>query len=142
LPKYRYIHYNSIGLNRILFPFSYIQFGEGGSSCTSNLPAHQVPPALQEKVILLRYFAQYMDENLTEGGDSSGRGHRTAAATNSSSRTPNGPPPGIIPQIKRWIRTSKAIIMHLTNGTIQVQCITRKQCLGSGSRVLMAKNCI
>jgi hypothetical protein len=84
-----------------------------------------VPPALQEKVILLRYFAQYMDENLTEGGDSSGRGHRTAAAaTNSSSRTPVGggltPPPGIIPQIKRWIRTSKAIIMHLTNGTIQV----------------------
>jgi hypothetical protein len=66
-----------------------------------------------------------MDENLTEGGDSSGRGHRTAAAaTNSSSRTPVGggltPPPGIIPQIKRWIRTSKAIIMHLTNGTIQV----------------------
>ena len=26
-----------------------------------------------------------------------------------------------IPQIKRWIRAPKAIIMHLTNGTIQVR---------------------
>ena len=29
-------------------------------------------------------------------------------------------PAAAIPHIKRWVRTPKAIIMHLTNGTIQV----------------------
>ena len=80
------------------------------------MSAHQVPPALQEKFTLLRYFAQYMDENLTEGGETVAGGR--AAAT----RPPSAARPGLatIPQIRRWIRTPKAIIMHLTNGTIQV----------------------
>jgi len=89
---------------------AFIQFGEGNSVTTMTVP--QVPHSLHEKFTLLRYFAQYMDENLTEGGDT-GRnrtknigGMRQAASS--------------IPQIKRWIRTPKAIIMHLTNGTIQV----------------------
>jgi hypothetical protein len=60
-----------------------------------------------------------MDENLTEGGETAGR----------SARTPAGPtsragPYAVIPQIKRWLRTPKAIIMHLTNGTIQVRLIS------------------
>ena len=57
-----------------------------------------------------------MDENLTDGGEGgrSGRPGGLIRTTSSSS----------IPQIKRWIRTPKAIIMHLTNGTIQVQNIT------------------
>ena len=61
-------------------------------------------------------FLQYMDENLTDGGEGgrSGRPGGLIRTTSSSS----------IPQIKRWIRTPKAIIMHLTNGTIQVQYIT------------------
>ena len=72
----------------------------------------QVPPSLHEKFTLMSYFAQYINENLTEGGDGVRNqtknivGVRQAAAS--------------IPQIKRWIRTPKAIIMHLTNGTIQV----------------------
>ena len=75
----------------------------------------QVPPALHEKFTLLRYFAQYMDENLTEGGEGGGRGGKLGPP-----RPPHATP---IPQIKRWIRTPKAIIMHLTNGTIQVRKI-------------------
>ena len=71
------------------------------------MSAAQVPAALHEKFTLLRYFAQYMDENLTEGGGGAG-----GRASN---------PNTAIPQIKRWIRAPKAIIMHLTNGTIQVR---------------------
>ena len=74
------------------------------------MASHQVPPSLHEKFTLLRYFAQYMDENLTEGGEGGrGKGGPRQAASSS------------IPQIKRWIRAPKAIIMHLTNGTIQVR---------------------
>jgi len=82
---------------------SFIQFGENQEVTT--MGTHQVPPYLHEKFTLLRYFAQYMDQNLTEGGETR-KGLRSLTTT--------------IPQIKRWIRTPKAIIMHLTNGTIQV----------------------
>ena len=77
----------------------------------------QVPGSLHEKFTLLRYFAQYMDENLTEGGEGGNRGQgaKTGVKTGISCN-----PNLAIPQIKRWIRAPKAIIMHLTNGTIQV----------------------
>ena len=74
------------------------------------MSAAQVPAALHEKFTLLRYFAQYMDENLTEGGEGGGGAGGRASNPNTA-----------IPQIKRWIRAPKAIIMHLTNGTIQVR---------------------
>ena len=53
-----------------------------------------------------------MDENLTDGGEGA-RSNRPGLVRTTSSSS--------IPQIKRWIRTPKAIIMHLTNGTIQVR---------------------
>ena len=55
----------------------------------------QVPGSLHEKFTLVRYIAQYMDKNLTEGGKT---GVKTGISCN-----PN-----------------LAIIMHLTNGIIQV----------------------
>ena len=87
----------------------------------------QVPPALHEKFTLLRYFAQYMDENLTEGGEG-GKVVKTGAAGGGVGGGGGGAvrpssPNVAIPQIKRWIRAPKAIIMHLTNGTIQVGMI-------------------
>ena len=93
----------------------------------------QVPQSLHEKFTLLRYFAQYMDENLTEGGEGGkvvkagggGGGGVGGGAVRPSS------PSVAIPQIKRWIRAPKAIIMHLTNGTIQVKikpCEPLRQC--------------
>ena len=78
----------------------------------ATMSTQHVPTSLHEKFTLLRYFAQYMDENLTEGGEGGGRGGKLGPP-----RPPHATP---IPQIKRWIRTPKAIIMHLTNGTIQV----------------------
>ena len=93
----------------------YVQFGEGNN--LTNMSSSQVPASLHEKFTLLRYFAQYMDENLTEGGEAgkakAGAGGGGGARTSSPSLA--------IPQIKRWIRAPKAIIMHLTNGTIQVR---------------------
>ena len=88
----------------------------------------QVPQSLHEKFTLLRYFAQYMDENLTEGGEggkvvkAGGGGGGGGGAVRPSS------PNMAIPQIKRWIRAPKAIIMHLTNGTIQVGMREREKC--------------
>ena len=92
----------------------YVQFGEGNN--LTNMSSSQVPTSLHEKFTLLRYFAQYMDENLTEGGEA---GKAKAGAGVGGVRTSS--PSLAIPQIKRWIRAPKAIIMHLTNGTIQVR---------------------
>ena len=77
----------------------------------------QVPASLHEKFTLLRYFAQYMDENLTEGGE----GGKAVKAGGGGGAVRPSSPSVAIPQIKRWIRAPKAIIMHLTNGTIQVK---------------------
>ena len=93
----------------------FVQFGEGNNLTTMN--SGQVPPALHEKFTLLRYFAQYMDENLTEGGEG---GKAVKAGAGAGAVRPSSPNVAI-PQIKRWIRAPKAIIMHLTNGTIQVK---------------------
>ena len=93
----------------------FVQFGEGNNLTTMN--SGQVPPALHEKFTLLRYFAQYMDENLTEGGEG---GKAVKAGAGTGAVRPSSPNVAI-PQIKRWIRAPKAIIMHLTNGTIQVK---------------------
>ena len=85
----------------------------------------QVPASLHEKFTLLRYFAQYMDENLTEGGE----GGKVAKAGGGVGGQARPTSPGLaIPQIKRWIRAPKAIIMHLTNGTIQVRAEMHKMC--------------
>ena len=95
--------------------FRFVQFGEGNNLTT--MSANNVPGYLHEKFTLLRYFAQYMDENLTEGGEGSRAG---AGAIKTPSGVTRSNPNIAIPQIKRWIRAPKAIIMHLTNGTIQV----------------------
>ncbi|XP_065576839.1 serine/threonine-protein kinase PLK1-like [Artemia franciscana] len=67
-------------------------------------PPDAVPWSCQEKSVLLNYFAQYMDENLTEGGD---------VLQNKLSKRQ-------LVHMKRWVRTPKAIIMQLDNGTLQV----------------------
>ena len=101
----------------------FVQFGEGNNLTT--MSSGQVPQSLHEKFTLLRYFAQYMDENLTEGGEG-GKVVKTGAAGGGVGGGGGGAvrpssPNVAIPQIKRWIRAPKAIIMHLTNGTIQVK---------------------
>ncbi|XP_043230271.1 serine/threonine-protein kinase PLK1-like [Amphibalanus amphitrite] len=82
--------------------------GRHGRSCSYE--PSQVPSLLQERFTLLRYFSQYMDENLTEGGETRG----TAAGA----QLP--PPPAPEVHMRRWVRTHKAIIMQLSNGTLQI----------------------
>lgn len=103
--------------------------------------ANSLPAWLQERYQLLRYFASYMDENLTEAGDKpSASPHTTSRSSNSSansstsSTSSTGSGGGgvtggsssssktlpLIPHIRRWDRTPKSIIMQLSNGTFQV----------------------
>ena len=110
-------HLSYINTHYLCLP-RFVQFGEGNNLTTMN--SGQVPPALHEKFTLLRYFAQYMDENLTEGGEG---GKAVKAGAGAGAVRPSSPNVAI-PQIKRWIRAPKAIIMHLTNGTIQVKINT------------------
>ncbi|XP_013788825.2 serine/threonine-protein kinase PLK2-like [Limulus polyphemus] len=65
-----------------------------------------VPSILLEKYTLLRYFSQYMEENLTEGGDIK------QLEVTKKKKT--------IPYMKRWVRTSRAIVMQLNCGTLQM----------------------
>lgn len=58
------------------------------------------------------YFAQYMDEHLIHGGDMLNHRHNQPAVENRE------PPSGIF--MKKWFRTNKAIVMYLSNGTLQV----------------------
>jgi len=81
--------------------------GRHGRACCYEPSA--VPGLLQERFTLLRYFSQYMDENLTEGGET-----RPGAAGGAL------PPAPAEIHMRRWVRTHKAIIMQLTNGTLQI----------------------
>lgn len=95
---------------------------QDASGKTSSYSTSALPGYLTERLTLLRYFAQYMDENLTEGGDS--RGGPGAPASPASRRSSGPPPataaPGFV-HMKRWVRTPKAIIMQLDNSTLQVR---------------------
>lgn len=68
-----------------------------------------IPGVLQERFTLLKYFAHYMDENLTEGGDIV---QPQEAACSKKKKC--------IPYMKRWVRTSHAIVMQLSCTTLQV----------------------
>ena len=78
---------------------------QDASGKTSSHIISSLPSFLAERLTLLRYFAQYMDENLTEGGDSLPLPtYRRCSFVH----------------MKRWVRTPKAIIMQLDNNTLQV----------------------
>lgn len=70
--------------------------------------ASSLPVWLQDRYQLLRYFATYMEENLTEAGDT--RSSRVVVGRGA-----------VIPHVRRWDRTPKSIIMQLSNGTFQVR---------------------
>lgn len=88
------------------FCFSRVEFTDSSGRLTVH-QAGALPAWLQERYQLLRYFATYMEENLTEAGDS--RAAKAAAARLC-----------VIPHVRRWDRTPKSIIMQLSNGTFQV----------------------
>jgi len=64
------------------------------------------PGSIEKKVKLLNYFMNYMKEHLLKAGANMDVGERDELSR--------------IPSLKTWFRTSRAVVMHLTNGTLQI----------------------
>lgn len=66
----------------------------------------EYPKELEKKMKLLTYFKRYMTEHLVKAG-----GSTNVEAGDVLSR---------IPHLHTWFRTTCAVVMHLTNGSVQV----------------------
>jgi len=66
----------------------------------------EFPADVEKKVKLLNYFKNYMREHLLKAG-----ANMEVREEDQLSR---------IPALKTWFRTSRAVVMHLTNGTMQI----------------------
>lgn len=69
----------------------------------------QYAPEMDKKMKLLSYFKRYMTEHLVKAG-----GSVVVEQSDSVSR---------IPHMHTWFRTTCAVVMHLTNGSVQVSCL-------------------
>uniref|UniRef100_A0A0N5BQG7 Serine/threonine-protein kinase PLK n=1 Tax=Strongyloides papillosus TaxID=174720 RepID=A0A0N5BQG7_STREA len=84
--------------------------GEQIQYCERNNSEHyftmsDFPPSLEKKVTLLKYFRRYMRDHLVR-----------AVAT-----VPReGDELARLPVLRTWFRTKAAIVLHLTNGTLQI----------------------
>ena len=94
------------------------------------LRADSVPQEYHQKSTLLIYFAQYMDEHLIHGGDMLQQTSSSTAAPSSASEVALPASAGIF--MKKWFRTSKAIVMYLSNGTLQVRGAGREEGVREG----------
>lgn len=74
---------------------------------SSSYTVECVPEELEKKTTLLLYFARYMDEHLIQGG------HVELSKDSDDSWYGNV-------YLKKWFRTSKAIVLYLSDGTLQV----------------------
>lgn len=65
---------------------------------------HTAPQEHQKKATLMLYFAEYMETHLIAGGNlvNGQKDHKVAVF------------------MKKWFRTEKAIVMYLSDGTLQV----------------------
>lgn len=68
------------------------------------------PPKLEKKMKLMNFFLKYMNEHLMKAG-----GSVSVKQSDSIAR---------IPYMYQWFRTAHAVVMQLTNGTVQV-CISK-----------------
>merc|ERR1719479_412580 len=66
----------------------------------------EYPNSIEKKVKLLNYFMNYMKEHLLKAGANMELKERDELSR--------------IPALKTWFRTSRAVVMHLTNGTLQI----------------------
>lgn len=66
----------------------------------------QYPNELEKKMKLLTYFNRYMTEHLVKAGANSVRDVGDTVSR--------------IPHLHAWFRTNCAVVMHLTNGSVQV----------------------
>ncbi|XP_051820691.1 serine/threonine-protein kinase PLK1 [Antechinus flavipes] len=72
----------------------------------SYLTVRSYPNSLTKKITLLKYFRNYMSEHLLKAG---------------ANITPReGDELARLPYLRTWFRTRSAIILHLSNGTVQI----------------------
>uniref|UniRef100_A0AC35TR05 Serine/threonine-protein kinase PLK n=1 Tax=Rhabditophanes sp. KR3021 TaxID=114890 RepID=A0AC35TR05_9BILA len=67
------------------------------------------PTSLEKKVTLLKYFRRYMREHLVRAG---------------ATTVKEGDEIARLPVLRTWFRTKAAIVLHLTNGTLQINFFT------------------
>ncbi|KAJ3602070.1 hypothetical protein NHX12_029830 [Muraenolepis orangiensis] len=76
------------------------------AAAESFLSVSSFPPALSKKITLLKYFRNYMSEHLLKAGANMARRDGDELAR--------------LPYLSYWFRTRSAIVLHLTNGTVQM----------------------
>ncbi|KAM3623021.1 uncharacterized protein V6R79_006072 [Siganus canaliculatus] len=76
------------------------------TAAESYLSVRSFPPALNKKITLLKYFRNYMSEHLLKAGANMARREGDELAR--------------LPYLSLWFRTKSAIVLHLTNGTVQI----------------------
>ena len=86
----------------------------------SYLTVSSYPNSLMKKITLLNYFRNYVSEHLLKAG---------------ANITPReGDKLARLPYLRMWFQTCSAIILHLSNGTVQINffqvCWGRTLCLG------------
>uniref|UniRef100_A0A8C8RU15 Serine/threonine-protein kinase PLK n=1 Tax=Pelusios castaneus TaxID=367368 RepID=A0A8C8RU15_9SAUR len=82
-----------------------LQYIEQNSS-ESYFTVRAYPSTLAKKITLLKYFRNYMSEHLLKAG---------------ANITPReGDELARLPYLRTWFRTRSAIILHLSNGTVQI----------------------
>ncbi|PAV87290.1 hypothetical protein WR25_15861 [Diploscapter pachys] len=77
---------------------------KGGNELYYNM--HEPPQELNKKVTLLNYFRNYMNEHLVKAGQLMQRRDGDEMAR--------------LPVLQFWFRTKSAMVLHLTNGTLQI----------------------
>ncbi|CAP28863.2 Protein CBR-PLK-1 [Caenorhabditis briggsae] len=65
-----------------------------------------IPQTLNKKVTLLKYFRSYMNDHLVKAGEGSEQRVGDELAR--------------LPTLRVWFRTKSAIVLHLSNGTVQI----------------------
>ncbi|XP_076003736.1 serine/threonine-protein kinase PLK1 isoform X2 [Genypterus blacodes] len=76
------------------------------AAAESYLSVRSYPATLTKKITLLKYFRNYMSEHLLKAGANIARRDGDELAR--------------LPYLSTWFRTKSAIILHLSNGTVQI----------------------
>ncbi|XP_060910946.1 serine/threonine-protein kinase PLK1 [Labrus mixtus] len=76
------------------------------TAAESYLSVRSFPATLNKKITLLKYFRNYMSEHLLKAGANIARREGDELAR--------------LPYLSLWFRTKSAIVLHLTNGTVQI----------------------
>ncbi|XP_022076396.2 serine/threonine-protein kinase PLK1 isoform X2 [Acanthochromis polyacanthus] len=76
------------------------------TAAESYLSVRSFPTSLNKKITLLKYFRNYMSEHLLKAGANMARREGDELAR--------------LPYLSLWFRTKSAIVLHLTNGTVQI----------------------